>query len=609
MLLLKGIEPVVTLHHFDVPQELEDRYGAWLSSQIQDDFGYFADICFQAFGDRVKHWITLNEANMAAQYGYYSGIWPPNRCSYPVGKCKAGNSELEPYIAAHNMILAHATATEIYRKKYQEKQGGKIGIVLHIYWYEPLRDIPADRVAAQRALGFIAAWFMDPIMFGEYPPEMQQIVGLRLPTFSVEDKRKLANKLDFIGINHYSTLYAKDCLLTPCNYHDDLLKDTFTYGTGEKDGVLIGEPTAMPTFYVVPNSMEKTIMYFKDRYNNTPMYITENGYAQPSSKNIEDMLNDVNRLEYMQGYLTSLVSAIRNGADVRGYFHWSLIDNFEWTYGIEPVVTLYHFDVPQELEDRYGTWLSPQIQDDFGCFADICFEAFGKHWITLNEANMVAQYGYYSGIWPPNRCSHPAGNCKAGNSDLEPYIAAHNMILAHATATEIYRKKYQEKQGGKIGIVLHFYWYGPLRDIPADRVAAQRALGFIAAWFMDSIIFGEYPLEMQQIVGLRLPSFSAEDKRKLANKLDFIGINHYRTLYAKDCLLAPCNYHDDLLKDTFTYGTGEKDGVLIGEPTAMPTFYVVPNSMEKTIMYFKDGYNNTPMYIERYISESQLPYS
>ncbi|KAF2314127.1 hypothetical protein GH714_022465 [Hevea brasiliensis] len=242
--ILPRIEPVVTLHHFDVPQELEDRYGAWLSSQIQDDFGYFADICFEAFGDRVKNWITLNEANMVAQYGYYSGIWPPNRCSYPAGKCKAGNSELEPYIAAHNMILAHATATEIYRKKYQEKQGGKIGIVLHIYWYEPLRDIPADRVAAQRALGFIAAWFMDPIMFGEYPPEMQQI-------------------------------------------------------------------TAMPTFYVVPDSMEKTIMYFKDRYNNTPMYITENGYAQPSSKNIEDMLNDMNRLEYMQGYLTSLVSAIR----------------------------------------------------------------------------------------------------------------------------------------------------------------------------------------------------------------------------------------------------------------------------------------------------------
>ncbi|KAG8636860.1 hypothetical protein MANES_15G052000v8 [Manihot esculenta] len=367
-LLIKGIEPVVTLQHFDVPQELEDRYGAWLNSQIQDDFGYFADICFEAFGDRVKYWITLNEANMVAQYCYYSGIWPPNRCSYPAGKCKAGNSDLEPYIAAHNMILAHAIATDIYRKKYQEKQGGKIGIVLHIYWYEPLRDIPADRVAAQRALAFIAAWFMDPIMFGEYPPEMQQIVGLRLPAFSAEDKRKLANKLDFIGINHYSTLYAKDCLLTPCNYHDDLLKDTFIYGTGEKDGILIGDPTAMPTFYVVPNSMEKTIMYFKDRYNNTPMYITENGYAQPSSKKIEDMLNDTSRVEYMEGYLTSLISAIRNGADVRGYFHWSLIDNFEWTYGYTISFGLYHVDrtTMQRTPKRSAKWFQQFLKNKSG---------------------------------------------------------------------------------------------------------------------------------------------------------------------------------------------------------------------------------------------------
>ncbi|KAF2285652.1 hypothetical protein GH714_006234 [Hevea brasiliensis] len=287
-----------------------------------DDFGYFADICFEAFGDRVKHWITLNEDNMVAQYGYYSGICPPNRCSYPVGKCKAGDSELEPYIAAHNMILAHATATEIYRKKYQEKQG-------------------------RLALYNIST-------------------GLRLPAFSMEDKRKLANKLDCIGINHYSTLYAKDCLLSPCNYHDDLLKDTFTYGTGAKDGVLIGEPTAMPTFYVVPNSMEKTITYFKDRYNNTPMFITENGYAQPSSRNIKDMLNDTNRVEYMEGYLTSLVSAMRNGADVRGYFHWSLIDNFEWTYGYTISFGLVHVDrtTMQRTPKRSAKWFQHLLKNE-----------------------------------------------------------------------------------------------------------------------------------------------------------------------------------------------------------------------------------------------------
>ncbi|KDP39385.1 hypothetical protein JCGZ_01142 [Jatropha curcas] len=343
-LLLKGIQPFVTLNHFDIPQELQDRYGSWLNSQIQEDFGYFAELCFKAFGDRVKYWATLNEPNVVAQFGYYSGKHPPSRCSYPVGKCEAGDSQLEPYIAAHNMILSHATATQIYRDRYQEKQGGKIGIVLSAYWYEPLRDIPADHFAAQRALSFFTAWFMDPIIYGEYPPEMRQIVGERLPTFSVEEKRKLKNKLDFIGINHYSTLYAKDCMFSPCNSSTDLLADSFVYNTGDRDGNLIGKPTAMPTFYVVPNSMEKIVMYFKDRYNNTPMFITENGYAQPNSGDIKEMLSDAGRIEYMEGYLTSLAAAIRKGADVRGYFGWSLIDNFEWSYGYSICFGLYHVD-------------------------------------------------------------------------------------------------------------------------------------------------------------------------------------------------------------------------------------------------------------------------
>ncbi|EEF44249.1 beta-glucosidase, putative [Ricinus communis] len=303
-LLLKGIQPFVTLNHFEIPQELEDRYGSWLSSKIQEDFGYFAELCFKAFGDRVKYWLTLNEPNIMAQYGYYNGLHPPSRCSYPAGECEAGDSELEPYIAAHNMILSHATATEIYKKKYQEKQGGKMGIALNAYWYEPLKDVPADRLAAQRALAFCIAWFIDPFMFGEYPPEMRQLVGLS------------------------STIIA-DCLASI---------------TGEKDGKYIGEPTPMPTFYVVPSGMEKTVMYFKDRYNNTPMFITENGYAQSSGDNIEDKLNDTRRVEYMQGYLSSLAAALRDGADVRGYFTWSLIDNFEWSLGYSICFGLYHVD-------------------------------------------------------------------------------------------------------------------------------------------------------------------------------------------------------------------------------------------------------------------------
>ncbi|XP_058094669.1 beta-glucosidase 18-like isoform X6 [Magnolia sinica] len=344
-LLLKGIQPFVTLNHFDIPQELEDRYGAWLSSQIQEDFGYFTEVCFKSFGDRVKYWTTFNEPNLMVKLSYLTGLYPPAHCSKPYGNCTTGDSAIEPYIAAHNIILSHATATDIYRRKYQAKQGGSIGIVVSAIWYEPLRDIPADRSAAQRALAFHTAWFLDPIIYGDYPPEMRQILGLRLPTFSPNDRRKLQNKLDFIGINHYSSLYAQDCMFFSCNSGTPE-EDTNTLLTGEKDGRLIGMTTGMPTLYVVPWGMEKIVTYIKERYNNTPMYITENGYPQDSKNGVskKELLNDVERVEYLRSYVTSLSGSMRKGADVRGYFTWSLIDNFEWAFGYTLRFGLYHVD-------------------------------------------------------------------------------------------------------------------------------------------------------------------------------------------------------------------------------------------------------------------------
>ncbi|XXG89694.1 hypothetical protein AAC387_Pa12g1635 [Persea americana] len=342
-LLLKGITPFVTLNHYDIPQELEDRYGAWLNKQIQEDFGYFAEVCFKAFGDRVKYWTTFNEPNVMINGGYRTGKYPPSHCSGD--NCTAGDSAIEPYIAAHNVILSHATAADIYRRRYQVNQGGSIGIVLCSYWYEPYDDVPADQWAARRALAFDLAWFLDPIIYGEYPPEMREILGLRLPTFSPEEKKKLESKLDFIGVNHYSTLYAKDCMFSPCNLgtsNGDMLAEL----TGLRGGLPIGSPTAMPTFYVVPEGMEKMVMYFKERYNNTPMFITENGYAQESSDKIpmKDLLNDTGRIDYIRSYLAALSRAMRKGADVRGYFVWSLIDNFEWLYGYTLRFGLYYVD-------------------------------------------------------------------------------------------------------------------------------------------------------------------------------------------------------------------------------------------------------------------------
>ncbi|KAJ4956678.1 hypothetical protein NE237_013461 [Protea cynaroides] len=344
-LLLKEIQPFVTLNHYDIPQELEDRYGSWLSPQIQQDYGYFAEVCFKAFGDRVKHWTTFNEPNVLVKKGYLIGTYPPSHCSYPLEGCRSGDSAIEPYLAAHNIILSHATATSIYRERYQVNQSGMIGMVMNSAWYVPFRNIPTDRSAAQRVLAFDNGWFLDPIIYGDYPPEMRQILGPRLPIFSLDDKEKLKSKLDFIGINHYTTLYARDCMFSHCTFNISQ-GDTFVQTTGERDGVLIGDPTAMPDFYVVPYGIEKMIMYFKERYNNTPMFITENGYAQASNKDVpmKDFLNDTERIEYLNGYLASLSTAMRRHADVRGYFIWSLLDNFEWLYGYSLRFGLYYVD-------------------------------------------------------------------------------------------------------------------------------------------------------------------------------------------------------------------------------------------------------------------------
>ncbi|XP_039137661.1 beta-glucosidase 18-like [Dioscorea cayenensis subsp. rotundata] len=366
-LLSKGIQPVVTICHFDLPQELQDRYGAWLSSEIQEDFGYFAEVCFKEFGDRVKYWITINEPNLILKFGYATGGYPPSHCSQPFGNCTSGDSTREPYIAAHNSILSHAIAVDIYKSNYQMKQGGVIGLVLNSRWYEPLRNISDDYIAAQRALAFDIGWFLDPIILGDYPTEMREILGSKLPTFTREDRIKLRHKIDFIGINHYTTHYVQDCIFSHCEL-DKYNGNALVFASGEINGQLIGPPTPMKSLYVVPYGIEKMIMYFKERYNNTPMYITENGLSQKNSNDTskDDIVNDTDRIDFIHDYLSYVAKAMRRGADVRGYFVWSLMDSFEWLYGYTVRFGLFHVDwatlkrTPKQSAKWYQEFLAGQ---------------------------------------------------------------------------------------------------------------------------------------------------------------------------------------------------------------------------------------------------------
>ncbi|CAD6339200.1 unnamed protein product [Miscanthus lutarioriparius] len=161
-LLTYGIQPHVTFYHFDLPQALQDEYNGLLSPRIIDDFTAYADVCFRSFGDRVKGWSTVNEPNIEPLGGYDQGYLPPPRCSYPFGlggvPCTRGNSTTEPYVVAHHLLLAHASAVSLYRRKYQGEQGGRIGLTLLAWWYEPATQKPEDVQAAARANDFTIGW-------------------------------------------------------------------------------------------------------------------------------------------------------------------------------------------------------------------------------------------------------------------------------------------------------------------------------------------------------------------------------------------------------------------------------------------------------------------
>ncbi|ESQ29245.1 hypothetical protein EUTSA_v10023411mg [Eutrema salsugineum] len=347
-LIRNGITPFVTLNHFDYPQELENRFKSWLSSEMQKEFGYLADLCFKHFGDRVKHWITINEPNQQIILSYLKGIFPPSRCSMPYGNCSQGNSNTEPFIAAHNTILAHAKAVQIYRTKYQKEQKGIIGIVVQTSWFEPVSNSIADKKAAERAQSFYSNWILDPVVYGRYPQEMVDILGSALPRFSSNEMMNLKRyKSDFLGINHYTSYFIQDCMTSACNSGDGASKsEGFALKLDRNGNVSIGELTDVSWLHIDPEGFRKMLNYLKDRYPNIPMFITENGYGdlQKPETTVKELLNDTRRIHYMSGYLDALKDAMRDGANVKGYFAWSLLDNFEWLYGYTLRFGLYHVD-------------------------------------------------------------------------------------------------------------------------------------------------------------------------------------------------------------------------------------------------------------------------
>ncbi|KAI7815435.1 beta-glucosidase [Rhyzopertha dominica] len=324
-LLSNGIQPMVTLHHWDMPQALQEL-GSWNNPFIADYFVDYARLLFKNYGDRVKWWITFNE--------------PCNLDFYSLDVKLSGISN---YMCNRVTALAHARVYRMYEKEFKDEQRGQIGLTVSIPWSEPFSDSPSDVEAAQRANDFSTV-LLHPLYTGDYPEVMKERVRFRslnegftnsrLRDFTQEEREVLKGTFDFIGLNYYTTILVKDLEEAPFNVvHDD---------SDRKFQRLINNklPAAKsPWIRVYPFGMRKTLNYLKNRYGNPPIIITENGFSDDGE------LEDYGRINFIADHLEALLASIHeDGVNVIAYTAWSLLDNFEWQKGYTEKFGLHKVD-------------------------------------------------------------------------------------------------------------------------------------------------------------------------------------------------------------------------------------------------------------------------
>jgi beta-glucosidase len=314
-LLEHGIEPMVTLYHWDLPAALDDL-GGWLNPEIAGWFAEYAAVVFRRLDGRVKLWATLNEPQVTTDAGYVHGVHAPGH-----------RSPFEAPIASHHLLRAHASAVKAYRAEGRHR----IGIVVNVEPKYPASDDPADRAAALRADAYMNRQYLDPIFLGCYPEELAEVFGEAWPCWPADDFGIITQPVDFVGVNYYTrnvTRFDPDAWLLRAA---PVRQNRATYTETDWE--------------VFPQGLTDALVGVKERYGNPPMYVTENGAAFFDPPSLDgDRLADPLRVDYLRKHLRAVHAAMERGADVRGYFVWSLLDNFEWSLGYSKRFGIVHVD-------------------------------------------------------------------------------------------------------------------------------------------------------------------------------------------------------------------------------------------------------------------------
>jgi len=314
-LLEAGMTPNVTLFHWDLPAALDDR-GGWLNRDIADWFADYARVMFGALGDRVPMWATLNEPWVVTDGGYLHGVLAP------------GHRNLyEAPIATHNLMRAHGAAVQAYRAEAKRA----IGLVVNLEPKYPASDTEADAIATRQADAYMNRQYLDAACFGTYPEELRDIFGDAWPEWSDADMALITQPIDFLGVNYYTrSVTERWPVALPLR------------SRGARPSHAIYTETG---WEVHPSSLTRILVWVKERYGAIPLYVTENGaafYDPPMA--IDGRIDDPLRVHYYREHLRAVAEAMRQGVDLRGYFAWSLLDNFEWSLGYSKRFGIIHVD-------------------------------------------------------------------------------------------------------------------------------------------------------------------------------------------------------------------------------------------------------------------------